>query len=92
MTANKPDVIPLIDDGGHYCGWIAKGEWDKEIMSDQIRWQWDEEFHFGKYCSIETRRFRWIPEPPSSDMPWTQRLEPSKPGRGAFIATVIWMI
>lgn len=90
--ADKPDIIPLIDDGGHYCGWVAKGEWDKETMVAQIRWQWDETFVFCNYCSIKTGTFRWIPESPALDLPWKQRLEPSKPGRGAFVATVIRLI
>jgi len=92
MTATKPDIRPLIDDGGHYIGFLAKGNWGAGDMIDQIRWQWDDDFEFSKYCSIETKIFRWVPEPPALELPWKQRLEPSEPGRGAFLATVIWNV
>ena len=86
------DIQQIIDDAHHLCGYLAKGQHSNAQMVVQIKHQWDETFEMSKYCSIEAGYFRWIPEPPTSCMPYDHRLEPSKPGRGAFVATVIYLI
>ena len=95
MTANykdrvmsKPTVSPLVDESGDICGFIAKGEHTAAAMQDAIRYYGVDDYEFtGDF--IETRHFRWIPQPPGSEMPYDKRLEPSKPGRGAFLATYV---
>jgi hypothetical protein len=85
-----PDIQPLYNDTMYRDEYIAKGEHSADAMIDAIR-------RFCGYSdndqvelvSIETRRFRWVPIPPGSDVDYSIRLERSAPGRGAWIGTLV---
>lgn len=87
---NKPTAIPLVDGGGEIFAFVAKGEHTEDAMRDAVRRHcgYDERDPVD-FVFIETRHFRWIPEPPDSGAGYDQRLERSQPGRGAFIATLV---
>lgn len=79
-------VDQFFDDGGARGGYIAKGHVTREEMLEAIRWGHDETFTFEGM--MEYGLMRCIPD--QTDY-WTFRYEPSKPGRGAFTCTVIYL-
>lgn len=85
---SKPTAIPLVDESGEIFAFVAKGEHTAEAMQDAIRYYGLGDYEYAGGF-IETRHFRWIPMPPDSEIPYNKRLEPSKPGRGAFLATLV---
>lgn len=87
---NKPTAIPLDDGSGWVTAYVAKGEHTEDAMRDAVRRHcgYDERDPVD-FVFIETRHFRWIPEPPGSGAGYDQRLERSEPGRGAFLATYV---
>lgn len=81
-----PNVEPIVDDGGHCMGYIAKGHVTPEQMVAGVHWYGHEEFQLGK-LQVEYTTMRCIPTPHES---YPFRYEYSKPGRGAFECTVIY--
>lgn len=93
---NKPiDVNEMIDDSGSKMGWIAKGTYTKEEMIAGILFYEGEEDYFevSEVDNIEVKHFtmRCIPEPKGSDNAYSYRYEHSKPGRGAFKCTIVYL-
>jgi hypothetical protein len=92
---------PLIDDGGNLIGFVAKGAHHIYVMEAAIRHYAETEHGPGepltqyefdqRWHRIYTAHYRWIPCPPAWDVPYNRRLEESKEGRGAFLATVVWL-
>lgn len=95
------DINPLIEDNGSEIAYYAIGNHDLPAMVEAIRhyglmqhgetapltrFEFDDNRH-----KIEARYYRWIPCPKEWDVPYTRRLEPSPLGRGAFVATVVWL-
>jgi len=89
---SSPDINPLVDDCGHECAYYAKGEHSVEEMVTGIHRYGEMQneeltgFQFNpQWHRLETRLFRWVPNREGGSF-----LEQAKPGRGAFVATVLW--
>jgi hypothetical protein len=95
------DCRPLLDDGLGEIGFVAKGRRTAAEMVAAIRryaveqrdasdplaaFEFDDERH-----RIHTAYYRWLPCPPAWEAPYNCRLEMSQMGRGAFVATVVWL-
>ncbi len=85
-----PNIQPLYNDTMYRDEYIAKGAHSADAMIDAIRhWCGYRDSEHVELVSISTRHFRWIPTPPGSDAEYYIRLETSKPGRGAWIGTLV---
>jgi hypothetical protein len=104
MTSDElqaPACEPLIDDSGSEVGFVAKGKHAAAGMAAAIRRYAVEQrgdgdplaaFEFDPaWHRLDTAYSRWIPCPPAWDVPYNRRLEMSEMGRGAFVATVVWL-
>lgn len=81
-------LIELFDD--YETAFLMKGERTPAEMEKAVREQhgWPD-YEFSDRDHIQTRVYRWIPTPPGRDAWYDYYLHPSKPGRGAFLATLL---
>lgn len=92
---NFPDVKTVVDDGGSCIGYMAKGHGiSPENFVGGIFWEDDNLYEI----SVETVQelaeeqiVRCVPVPKGSDMAFSFMYHPSKPGRGAFKATFLYI-
>lgn len=87
-SAKQPKIELVIDDGGHEAGYVAKGHHSREAMQDAIRWYGRDDFEIGQ-LPVEQTVMRCIPV---RNHIFSFYYEYSKPGRGAFECTVVWLV
>ena len=80
-------VIPLTD--GSY---LVRGYMTEEEAVAIIREECDPDFDLDRYCRVEQCHMRAIPDKAAQKAgDYDYRYEHSKPGRGAFACTAVWV-
>ena len=87
---SKLRINALVDDSEDVIAYYAKGHWGKAQMVEAIRCLVQFEFNPSMH-TIETRHFRWVPAPKKWVVPFEVLLTPATQGKGAFLATVVWL-
>jgi len=89
-----PEVFRMIDDGGSTSGYYAKGDYSVDDMIDGIEQEEGPdyfEFEDKKKLKAYKTYFRCVPVSKYDDLPFAYWLIDSKPGRGAFYVTVLYL-